>query len=84
MIVKISRLVWGILQSRIHATMGGHFIVIRLPMNHFLEIRSCNLKPAMREEFYRLVVEQSGKYVMISGIRKFRISGENYDYTTNP
>ncbi len=28
-------------------------------MNHFIEIRSYNLKPGRRDEFHRLVVEQS-------------------------
>jgi hypothetical protein len=28
-------------------------------MNHFVEIRSYNLKPGTRDEFHRLVVEQS-------------------------
>jgi hypothetical protein len=33
--------------------------MIRFSMNHFVEIRSFNLKPGWRDEFHRLVVEQS-------------------------
>ena len=28
-------------------------------MNHFIEIRSLNLKPGMREEFHRLYIEEA-------------------------
>src|SRR5574341_1092886 len=30
-----------------------------LPMNHFIEIRSLNLKPGTREEFYLLYIEEA-------------------------
>src|SRR5688572_32098517 len=32
---------------------------MRFSVNHFIEIRSYNLKPGRRDEFHRLVVEQS-------------------------
>jgi len=31
--------------------------VVRITMNHLIEIRSINLKPGMREEFHRLYIE---------------------------
>src|SRR5687767_270641 len=33
--------------------------VTRLIMNHFIEIRSLNLKPGTREEFHRLYIEEA-------------------------
>ena len=32
---------------------------MQLSMNHFIEIRSLNLKPGTREEFHRLYIEQA-------------------------
>ena len=33
--------------------------VMKLPMNHFVEIRSLNLKSGTREEFHRLYIEEA-------------------------
>ena len=33
--------------------------ITRLSMNHFIEIRSLNLKPGTREEFQRLYIEEA-------------------------
>src|SRR5215207_8493298 len=42
----------------LHATMFGRFL-LKVSMNHFIEIRSYNLKPGTRGEFHRLFIEDA-------------------------